>query len=222
MVDKKVFVLRIGDYRPDLCEFTIPTIKVYASKIGAEYIEITKRSSEAWPVTYEKLQVYDLGKDSDWNLMIDADVMIRPDAPDATQFLPPDAVASAFAFDADRMFVSDRFFERDGRNIGIVSNFVVTTRLTHDIWEPLYSTGMMFEEARMYSKREFILDEYTLSRNLAKYGLKHVGILPMPALEEMIVHLGSEELDVDTRAASAARARELYGQWKTQYPEAGL
>lgn len=210
---KKLFVLRIGDYRPDLCQFTIPTIKAYAAKIGAEYIEITERKCAAWPITYEKLQVYELGVDSDWNILVDADVMIHPDTPDITQFLPPNAVSSAFAFDANNMFTLDKFFERDGRNIGVVGNFVVSTSLTHDVWEPLYLTGTTFEEAKSRSKREFILDEFTLSRNLAKYGLKHSGILPMPMLTQMIVHFGNEESTEETRKQDVLEAAALTSAW---------
>lgn len=213
---KRVFVLRIGDYRPDLCKYTIPTIKAYAEKIGAEYVEITESKYTDLPITCEKFQVYGLGLTSDWNILVDADVMIHPNMPDVTQFLPPEAVASAFAFDADRLFKRDRFFERDGRNIGIASNFVVTSRLTHDVWNPsflrdaLYDPTFSFSE---YTSREFIFDEYILSRNLAKYGLKHSGILPMPQLEEMIVHFGNEEQTEEQKNELLIEASALSSCW---------
>lgn len=216
---KKLFVLRIGDYRPDLCQFTIPTIKAYAAKIGAEYIEITHAVHPDMPVTFAKLRVFDMGQDSDWNILVDADIMIHPGMPDVTQFLPPNAVASAFAFDADFMFHKNRFFERDGRNIGIVGNFVVTTKLTHDLWD--YSQVFSIVDPadidlKTLTKRDFIIDEYVLSHNLAKFGLRHTGILPMPQLTEMIVHFGNEESDEEQRRKDVCIAETLFMKWGFQ------
>lgn len=233
---KRLFVLRVGDYRPDLCRFTIPTIKKYAKKIGAEYVEITEREFGArynWdptlndnlggevlknplPVTLEKLQVYNLGRDSDWNILVDADVMIHPTMPDVTKFLSPVAVSSAFAFDASAMFRPNRFFERDGRNIGIVANFVVSTSHTHDVWDytqAIYPDDLETLPLSTWTKREFIIDEYVLSSNLAKFGLRHSGILPMPHLEQMIVHLGNEESTPEQRLEAALKAERLFNEW---------
>lgn len=210
-MNKKVFVLRTLGYRPDLCEFTIPTIKAWADKISADFFTIGTRHFPGWPVTYEKLQIHELGKDSDWNILIDADVMLKPTLPDITQYLPPNGVATAFAFDADNMFKKDVYFERDGRNIGLATNFVVSTRLSHDLWKPL---DMTFEQAKELSKREFILDEYALSRNLAKYGLQHTGILPEEALAEMVIHFGSEERSKQEKEKDVERAKLILQEWK--------
>ena len=40
---KAVFVVRVDNFLPKLCVLTIPTIKAYADKIKADYIEITER-----------------------------------------------------------------------------------------------------------------------------------------------------------------------------------
>lgn len=218
---KKVFVLRTPDYRPDLCRFTIPTIKAYAAKIGAEYHEITDRQHPELPITFEKLRIYYYGSKSDWNLLIDADIMIRPDLPDVTQYLPPNAVATAFGFDASTMFEPNRFFLRDGRNIGLVGNFVVVPKLVHEVWnfkEAMYPEDLEEKPLSTWTRRDFIIDEYVLSSNLAKFGLKHVGILPMPQLEQMIVHLGNEERSQEERLSDAEKAESLYAEWKTKFP----
>ena len=87
------------------------------------------------------------------------------------------------------MFYLDEHFIKDGRNIGIASGFVITNRLTHSLWTPL-ECG--WEEARKRTKREFIVDEYCLSRNLARYNLKWTGLHYCEAIKDLFIHCGVE------------------------------
>lgn len=194
MKRKALWVVRVDNYFPDLCELTIPTIKKYSEKIGADYIEITERKYPEFPPTYEKLQIYDLGKSFDWNILLDADNVISPSAFDITSFLDPRVVGFMSAFDANNMFYTkdDPYFERDGRNVGIASGLVITSSLTHDLWTPLDMTA---EEAKKRTKRWFIIDEYCLSRNLARFGLKFSGLNLNDAINRLFVHVGVEEED---------------------------
>ena len=48
-----VYVVNIGDYLPELCTETIPTIADYADRIGARFELITQRPFPAWTVLYE-------------------------------------------------------------------------------------------------------------------------------------------------------------------------
>ena len=75
---KTLFTLNVNKYSPEIVELTYPHLKAYAHKIGAEFVEITERKFKKMPVTYEKLQIFNLGKDNDWNIFIDADAMIQP------------------------------------------------------------------------------------------------------------------------------------------------
>jgi indolepyruvate ferredoxin oxidoreductase beta subunit len=70
---KAVWVLYINNYFPELCKYTLPTIKLYAQKIGADFNLITTRKYLEFPITYEKIQIYELGNNYDWNILIDAD-----------------------------------------------------------------------------------------------------------------------------------------------------
>lgn len=209
-MQKNVFVVNIGSYRPDLCEYTLPTIRRYAEKIGATYREITYRIFHPdTPITYEKLQVHRLGKDAYWNILVDADFLLHPNLPDFTQILDPAVVGIHYGFPANQFFTNDIYFERDGRNQGIAGGFVITSNLTHDLWEPLedHNAGLAA------TKRKFILDEYTISRNLAKYGLKYTGVEFNVEIKNMLIHIGNEERTLEQRMDDVTRARAIYESW---------
>ena len=185
-VSKTVHVVNVDNYFPEMCELTFPLLRGYAKKIGAQFNLITERKYPEFPPTYEKLQIYEQGADSDWNILIDADVVVGPDAPDVTT-LPqasPAVVLAASAFPADGFFQADPYFLRDGRKIGLSGYFLVTHKMCHDLWTPL---EFGYDVARHMTKRQHIVDEYCLSRNLAKFGLKMNGIGNF----EHFVHIGT-------------------------------
>lgn len=184
---KAVFTVIVDNYRPDICAQTIPTIKAYADKIGADHIIISERKFPEWPATYEKMQIFELGKDYDHCLLIDADMVVAENAPDFTHGILPGFVGVLEAFNADTLFEKDEYFVKDGRNIGLASNLVLTDKETHRLWEPL---EMTWEEARKKTEREFIIDEYCLSRNLAKYGFKFTGLNYNDDVMKLFSHLG--------------------------------
>jgi hypothetical protein len=170
---KAIWVLNINNYKPEITKYTLPTIKAYAERIGAEYSEITERKFPSYPVTYEKIQIHELGSKFDWNILIDADLLISKNFPDVTNVVNIDTVGIDSQYDIRALVKeSDIYFARDGRLLGIAGYFVVTSFLTHDLWEPLESV----QEGLLKIGREFSIDEYCISRNLAKYGLKVNGI----------------------------------------------
>lgn len=224
---KAIFTLNIsGNYDPDLTAITYPFLKHYARKIGAEFIEITKRKFSKWPVTYEKMQCYELAKemDNDWNMFIDCDTLIHPDMIDITNYLPMDTVAHhAFDF-AGLRWRYDKYFWRDGRNIGSCTWFNIFSKWCIDMFRPLDDLTPEDVENNIFPtwgelKSTMVppirlIDDYVCSRNIAKYGLKFTTVqkimkdLGMESLnflchfymiptEEKIVHL--KELIGDTK-----------------------
>ena len=178
---KVVIVTKVNNYRPDLCEYTIPNLSAYAQRIGADFIKITDRKFPAWHPAYEKLQAYEIAADYDKTLLIDADIALHPNLPDLTEPLAMHNSGSWMQYPITSPTLtlwdtkSDPYFLRDGRNIGVVSSLVGCTRLTRDIFKPLPKDANPEEiQGRLY--RVAIVDEYTMSLNVAKYGLKHVGI----------------------------------------------
>lgn len=184
-----------------MCEVTLPLIREYAKKIGADFNLITKRRYPDFPPTYEKVQVYHEGSGADWNILLDADLVVSKDAPDVTVGEPAMVLAQSM-FDASTMFAADQYFLRDGRNIGIAGGMVVSSVLTHDLWTPL---EFGYQEASRRSLRQHILDEYCISRNLARFGLKFGGIGNF----EHFQHIGVA--DDEPREQKVSKAKEMAG-----------
>ena len=170
---KTVYVVRVDNYFPELCELTFPWISRYADRIGARMEVIEDRRFPEFPPTYEKLQIYERGKSNDWNILIDADMLVGPDFPDATQITPIDRIGLFMQYDASLLFEADQYFARDGRRFGIVSNLLAVHKTCHDFWTPL---DYGFQEAKNRTKRVHIVDEFCLSRNVARFGLKTAGL----------------------------------------------
>jgi hypothetical protein len=134
------------------------------------------------------MQVHQAGASYDWNINIDADMVIGKNLPDITDPAHMGIVRIVMKFDADAFFKVDQdvYFKRDARNVGVVDAFVVTSQLTHDLWEPLQEP---FESYRPLFKdgNARRISEYCLSRNLAKYGLHFTGAFTRG---DQIFHLG--------------------------------
>ena len=207
-----IYVVRVNDYWPELCNLTIPNLRRYARKIGADFVEITERKYPDFPPTYEKVQVHDLGWQNEWNILIDADFLLHPLTPDFRLALPPRVVGFDYGYAASSFLdTRSKYFLRYGQDRGIATGLVVTNNVTHDLWTPL---EFGWEEARKRTKREFIIDEYCLSRNLARLGLPYVGLFQeMPDLRKCLVHLGTEEKSKEERQAVLDRALSLLREW---------
>lgn len=171
---KTVWVLNINDYRPDICLHTIPTIENFAKKIGADFKIITDRKFPNFPITMEKMQIYELGKDNDLNILIDADVLISPKLDDISLNVSktPGLVSVMQVFEIPRYFPYNYIFDRlpvsqtaDGRStkVGPSANFVITSKWSHFLWNPDVEIPELQDPFR--------IDEYIMSVNLAKYGL---------------------------------------------------
>ena len=179
----RVFTLNINNYFPELMELTIPTMKNYAKKIGAEFIEITERKFPDYHIHYEKLQIFELGKDSHFNIFFDGDIVVNPNMIDLSK-QDPNFVYIKDGYSANTKFTQNRFFYEDKRNQGISSCFLATSNLTHNIWEPLELTGKEISN-RIFTAKEnldkgitsdFYQEEYVLSNNLAKYKYNFSGV----------------------------------------------
>jgi hypothetical protein len=185
---KIIYTLNVDNYAPEITAITYPLIKAYAHKIGAEFHIINQRKFPEWPVTYEKFQIYELAQEfsPDWNIYIDSDALVYPDAPDFTNVLKKDTVSHHGQDFAPVRWKYDRFFHRDGRHIGSGNWFTLGSDLCIELWKPL--DDLTPEEAvkniqptvgeRLSGVIDphHLIDDYTCSRNIAKYGLKFITI----------------------------------------------
>lgn len=180
-IKKTVYTVNVGNYEPQITELTYPLLCAYADKIGADFHVITERKFPGWPIVYEKLQIHELGRGSDWNIYFDSDALVNPEMFDVTNHLTKDTVLHNGKDMAGVRWQYDHYFMRDGRNIGSCNWFTVGSDWCLDLWKPL---DMTFEEASRnihltvaehnsgMFKDNHLIDDYTLSRNIARYGLK--------------------------------------------------
>lgn len=180
---KCVFTLCVDNYAPEITALTYPLIKHWAKKIGADFHTITERRFPGWPPVYEKLQIFELaqGMGNDWNIYVDSDALIHPDMFDLTQHVPKDTVLHHGNDMSSVRWSYDRFFQRDGRHIGSCNWFTIASDWCIELWKPL--EDLTFEEAlrnihpivnelNTIVTASHLIDDYTLSRNIAMYGLK--------------------------------------------------
>jgi len=181
-VDKVLYTLNINNYVPELTALTYPLMKAYAHKIGAAFRVISERKFPEWPVVYEKMQIHELGKNNDWNIYVDSDTLINPDMIDITDHIHKDTVVHNGHDIAGNRWRYDRFFRRDGRHIGSCNWFTIGSDWCIDLWKPLDDLTLpqalenIFPIAQEIATgcftKEHLIDDYTLSRNIAKFGLK--------------------------------------------------
>lgn len=173
---KCIHVVAIDGYEPEMLKVTLPTIKAYADKIGADFNLITKPKFGGYPPNYERLQIWEAGKNYDWNFNIDADFVIHPDCEDPTAYHDSAVVGALMGFRNDTAFIPNLYFVRDGRNQGVSDNYTLTSSLTHDFWIP---SELSFEELKLqcHPHQTRRVSELVVSTNLARFGLKFGGII---------------------------------------------
>jgi hypothetical protein len=181
-----IYILNLDmTYFPEMWDICYPSISNYAKKINATLYVINERKFPDWHITYEKAQVYELGKENDWNIVMDTDILIHPDMPDVTQRVPEFAIGLRDSYPADSLFKLQPYFFRDRRKIGISGVFAMASKYCHDFWMPLegiqedhtaFIQPWNDEIERGVHPSHFIT-EYWQSSNLARYGLQFSGIL---------------------------------------------
>lgn len=178
---KAVWTLNVGGYAPEITEVTYPYIQAYADKIGADFRIISERNWPEAPMTYEKLQLHCLGEEYDWNIYIDSDALIHPDMFDVTRHIHPDTVMQYGSDLAGTRWKDDKYFRRDTRQISSCNWFTVASSDCLDLWHPLedISVEQALRNLRPQVKESktcsdgHLIDDYVLSRNIARYGLRY-------------------------------------------------
>jgi hypothetical protein len=187
-IKKTIFTLAVDNWQPEITEMTFPLMMRWAEKIGADFYVIKERKSPDWPITYEKFQIYKLAQEmqNDWNIYIDADALIHPETPDFTLYLNKDTVAHVGKDAAPVRWKYDRFFLRDGRDIGSCNWFTIASDWCIEAWAPTDDLTpqevmdrcfpTMTEEVSGVITPYHLIDDYLLGRNIAKYGLKFMSL----------------------------------------------
>jgi hypothetical protein len=84
--NKLVITIATGTLYKQILDISRPTIKSYASKIGADYIELTN-NTQRWPLL-EKFRIGHYAKQYDRTLFLDADCLVKPNTPNLFNIVP--------------------------------------------------------------------------------------------------------------------------------------
>lgn len=198
---KEIFVVDVDDYLPELTRHTLPSIKRYAEKIGAGFTVIDERKYPEVSPTYEKMQIFERGKDNDWNILLDLDMYIHEAMYDVTDLVPEGHVGVWMSYEPELTIKEDEYIEFHQGDSIAATNFVVTSSAQHDVWEP-FDEPIEKYVSRM--KRPFVLDEYCFGRNLKKHGYKQAGIALPGAYGNLFFHC-----NVSTDGLSLQQALEI-------------
>ena len=220
---KLIHIVNINNFFPELFALTYPTIRDYAEKYGYMINMITERKFPEYPINYEKFQVYEDGKEAEVNILCDADMLIHPEFPDVVSRLRRDSIAFNDNYNISWKYHVEKipYFMRDGRDVGIATNFVVTSDWTHDAWKPIPLSPKEIEDLAKKEVTEggsdpsqrgwgHYADEFALSYNLAKYGLKYTGVTWEDWMRPWLVHTGTGD-----KNEALEIARRTLAQWAT-------
>jgi hypothetical protein len=166
----------------EIVSFTKPLFEAYAKKICCDVNYINERKFPDFPPNYERMQVYETGKKYQWNFVIDANVLVGPLLSDFTKIVDQRGVGICLCTYAPHLFHTEtnKYFLRDGRNLGVVEAMVVTSSLTHDLWKPLDGTPTTLIE-QIKSGDQKLLSEYCLSLNTAMFRFEVFSPFAVPA-----------------------------------------
>ena len=168
---KAVYTVSINNWFPELCALTLPLIKKWSEKIGADFHIISEAKFPNFPPNYEKFQIAELGQQCDWNIFIDADVIVDPvKMPDLTENSDPTFVYYESALRPSQYYKKHPYFERYGVDLGVSDCFLITSQFTHDIWQPLNPLSEL--KKYCFEENERLVSEFNLNLNIARYGLK--------------------------------------------------
>lgn len=84
---KLIFTEASGFVFSRFAELTVPLMKSYAQRIGADFIYQEKERKSKYPL-YGKYEVFNLLNEYDRVLFLDVDIIVRPDSPDIFSIVP--------------------------------------------------------------------------------------------------------------------------------------
>lgn len=88
MRENIVFTISIGEYYQKISKFTLPSIKKYAEKIGADFLNVIEFNENYITQKWNKFYIYELLNKYKRVLYLDIDLIIREDCPNLFDIVP--------------------------------------------------------------------------------------------------------------------------------------
>ena len=187
---KQLVTLSIGgNYLPNLTKYTLPLLKHYADKCSADFRIITEEKFKMNPKSGhggEKFQLYELSEGYDWTIFVDADALINPDTPDWTEMVSKAQVVFHGVDMYLNRFKPNAYTRRSGQLCGACTWFTCFSDWTRDLWHPpeiSWEEAMsniqpiLQEQKTGLCSKEHLIDDYIVTQNIHRYGLKVVTVL---------------------------------------------
>jgi hypothetical protein len=232
MISRALVTLRTNNYAPEIWEYTEPLFKFHAFKHNLDFIVIDQRKFPEVPCeNYEKFQTFEIAQAYDKTLFVDADALIHPDCFDWLALLSDDHVLMYGRDLATSRFRDNLYFRRDGRYISACTWFVGCTRDTAELWTPMLPHEsfkddivdqiypiMAERQARVFEAKH-LCDDYILSRNIARFGLRYMNG------HEFVLQHGLQGLNTIwhnynvPEAQKLAQIQEVYVNWGLKLPD---
>jgi hypothetical protein len=178
---KGLFVVCVDNYFPALAAITLPSLERYANKIGATFTIIDDRKFPDYPPAYEKMQIYERGKDNNYNILIDCDIALRREMYDVTELIEGQGVGLWMWYPARINIAHDEYV----KDRAFATNFVISSKECHDVWKPF---DLSLEEVKKRLKQWRVADEYCFSRNVHRLGIKPKGIIANGTENNLMMH----------------------------------
>lgn len=86
--DNLVLTISIGDYYNTISNFTLPFLKNYADKIGADFLNITEHNGNFITQKWNKFYIHELLNEYKRIIYFDIDIIIREDCPNLFDVVP--------------------------------------------------------------------------------------------------------------------------------------
>lgn len=222
---KTLYTLNVDNYAPEITRLTYPWMKRWAKRIGADFHVIRTRKWPKMPPVYEKLQIYELAQKhkNDWSIYLDGDALVHPETIDFTEHISKDTVMHNRKDVAPVRWDLDRYFLRDGRNIGSGNWLAIASDWCLELWKPLedltYAEALkrihpIIPEVRAGIVPSHLIDDFTVSRNIAQYGLK------FKTVRDLLKEIDLPEADffhheyLITTAEKVANIKNILAHWK--------
>jgi ADP-heptose:LPS heptosyltransferase len=84
-----VLTISIGPYYNKISEYTLPSIKKYAERIGADFININEFKPEFITQKWNKFYIHELLNEYKRIIYLDIDILVREDCPNLFDVVPP-------------------------------------------------------------------------------------------------------------------------------------
>jgi len=213
---KALLTITIGDLFKRACEITHPTLKDYAKKIGADFINITEQKYPS--PYYVKFMIADILEKYDRVLYLDSDILINPNAPDIFEIVPEDKIGMAddsilgyhnqfgpFLHTFGQSYFDDWIKHKKCYNAGVIvaskkhqSVFKLPSIVPNHHFDQEYINLKILEEGAevfdlpiQYNRRIY-LDAFIPEHRLKSHIIHYAGIAQSKTLDEYIKFLQKE------------------------------